>query len=230
METSAKAVDAGPIPDGYVRSRLRIAQMDCPTEEAMIRRKLAGRPDVHSLEFDLMQRVLSVAHAPGVLSGIEAAIRELGMIGEALPEAVGGGRGNAAVHGDDLAPVWPLALGGIAALGAEMAHWASLSEWIAAGLALAAVAVCGTGTYRKGWVALRHGALNINALMSLAVTGALLLRQWPEAAMVMVLFTLAERIEARSLERARRAIRGLLQLAPERATVRQPDGRWIDVP
>ena len=229
-ETPAKAVDAGPIPDGYVRSRLRIAQMDCPTEEAMIRRKLAGRPDVHSLEFDLMQRVLSVVHAPGVLSGIEAAIRELGMIGEALPEAVGGGRGNAAVQGDELAPVWPLALGGIAALGAEMAHWASLSEWIAAGLALAAVAVCGTGTYRKGWVALRHGALNINALMSLAVTGALLLRQWPEAAMVMVLFTLAERIEARSLERARRAIRGLLQLAPERATVRQPDGRWIDVP
>ena len=44
---------------------------------------------------------------------------------------------------------------------------------VAAGLALAAVAVCGTGTYRKGWVALRHGALNINALMSLAVTGAL---------------------------------------------------------
>ena len=52
---------------------------------------------------------------------------------------------------------------------------------------------------------------------------------WPEAAMVMVLFTLAEVIEARSLDRARNAIRGLLELTPERATVRQPDGRWAEV-
>jgi Cd2+/Zn2+-exporting ATPase len=52
--------------------------------------------------------------------------------------------------------------------------------------------------------------------MSIAVTGALLLQQWPEAAMVMVLFTLAERIEARSLDRARHAIDSLLQLTPPR--------------
>jgi Cd2+/Zn2+-exporting ATPase len=51
--------------------------------------------------------------------------------------------------------------------------------------------------------------------MSIAVTGALLLGQWPEAAMVMVLFTMAELIEAKSLDRARNAIQGLMQLTPE---------------
>ncbi|WP_413859679.1 hypothetical protein [Candidatus Aalborgicola defluviihabitans] len=62
--------------------------------------------------------------------------------------------------------------------------------------------------------------------MSIAVTGALLLGQWPEAAMVMVLFTIAELIEAKSLDRARNAIQGLMQLTPERATVLQADGSW----
>jgi Cd2+/Zn2+-exporting ATPase len=61
------------------------------------------------------------------------------------------------------------------------------------------------------------------------VTGALLLGQWPEAAMVMVLFTVAELIEAKSLDRARNAIQGLMQLTPERATVLQAEGSWQDV-
>lgn len=104
--------------------------------------------------------------------------------------------------------------------------WRLGLPWLPAALALAAVALGGLTTYRKGWIALRNGNLNINALMSIAVTGALLLRLWPEAAMVMVLFALAERIEAASLDRARNAIRGLMAMAPEQATVRRDDGSW----
>ena len=114
--------------------------------------------------------------------------------------------------------------------GAEIANWLAGPEWLVALLALMATTLSGIGTYQKGWIALRHGNLNINALMSIAVTGAVLLRQWPEAAMVMVLFTIAEWIEAKSLDRARNAIRSLLQLTPERATVQQADGSWTDVP
>lgn len=47
--------------------------------------------------------------------------------------------------------------------------------------------------------------------------------------MVTFLFTLAELIEAKSLDRARNAIRGLMELAPETATVRQQDGNWLDM-
>ena len=47
--------------------------------------------------------------------------------------------------------------------------------------------------------------------------------------MVMVLFTIAELIEAKSLDRARNAIQGLMQLSPERASVLQADGTWQDV-
>lgn len=224
--------DAEPAPslltvsDGDSVTRLRIAQMDCPTEEALIRKKLGAMGEVRGLEFNLMQRVLTVAHRAGGLPAVQAAIRELGMEAENIDNA---GTENA----DEAPPAkswWPLAWGVGAAIAAESVDLLGMPEWTAALLALLAVATCGLDTYRKGWIALRHGNLNINALMSIAVTGGLLIRQWPEAAMVMVLFSIAEVIEARSLDRARNAIRGLVQLAPDYATVRQPDGSWSDQP
>ncbi|MCP6135480.1 heavy metal translocating P-type ATPase, partial [Klebsiella pneumoniae] len=76
-----------------------------------------------------------------------------------------------------------LALSGIAAIAAEIVHFTALApEWLVALLALAAILGCGLGTYKKGWIALKNRNLNINALMSIAVTGAVLIGQWPEAA------------------------------------------------
>lgn len=214
------------VPDGSILTRLRIAQMDCPTEEALIRKRLGGMAEVQALEFNLMQRVLTVVHRTGTLPAIRAAIRELGM----NSENVEGASEKASGEPEPVNPWWPFAVGGSAALTAEIMSWAGIPEWAVALLALFAVAICGVDTYRKGWIALSNGNLNINALMSIAVTGALVLRQWPEAAMVMVLFAIAELIEAKSLDRARNAIRGLVELAPEQATVRQPDGSWLDQP
>ncbi len=221
------ALGAAGLPAGDRLSRLYIDQMDCPTEEGMIRKKLGGMPAVQGMEFNLMGRVLTVTHDEGALPAIEAAIRELGMDTRPVADSTTGAAQDSPEPGAK--PWWPLALAGAAALGAEVVHWAGWPVWIGAALALAAIAIGGLGTYKKGWIALRHGNLNINALMSIAVTGALLIGQWPEAAMVMVLFTLAELIEAKSLDRARNAIRGLVQLTPELATVRLPDGGWADI-
>jgi len=94
---------------------------------------------------------------------------------------------------------------------------------------LAAIALGGTATLRKGWIALRTLSLNMNLLMTIAVIGAALIGQWPEAAVVIWLFGVAEMIEALSLDRARNAIRRLMDLAPETALLRQSDGRWAEV-
>jgi Zn2+/Cd2+-exporting ATPase len=201
-----------------LRTPIRILQMDCPTEEALIRNKLGNMPGVQDMEFNLMQRVLTVSHQPTVLPDILAALRSLGFepqTGDTPPDRPA-----------QPATWWPLALAAVAAAAAEVCSWLALPGWLAAVLALAAILTCGLSTYQKGWIALRNRTLNINALMSIAVTGALLLGQWPEAAMVMVLFTLAERIEARSLERARNAIGSLLQLTPPQAMMQQADGSW----
>ncbi|WP_232232380.1 heavy metal translocating P-type ATPase [Cupriavidus sp. amp6] len=203
----------------------RIDAMDCPTEETLIRNKLGSMAGVAALEFNLIQRVLTVHHTLPSPEPVVAAIRSLGM--QAVPLDAEAAQQVLPESSTAHKPWWPLALAGVAAVGAEAAEWLALGlPWLPAALALAAVALGGLTTYRKGWIALRNGNLNINALMSIAVTGALLLRQWPEAAMVMVLFALAERIEAASLDRARNAIRGLMAMAPEQATVRRDDGSW----
>ncbi|NVE23050.1 heavy metal translocating P-type ATPase [Burkholderia glumae] len=218
--------DTSRLADGSERTAFRIMQMDCPTEETLIRKKLGGMAAVTALDFNLMQRMLTVVHAPGAAGAVAAAIRSLGM----TPEAAGAGASAAgAVRAAEAKPLWPLVTAGAAALASEALTWAGLPSWLAALLAVAAVALCGSSTYRKGWIAIRNGNLNINALMSISVTGAMLIGQWPEAAMVMVLFTIAELIEAKSLDRARNAIQGLMRLAPDTATVRRPDGSWASM-
>ncbi|SIS87208.1 heavy metal translocating P-type ATPase [Neptunomonas antarctica] len=204
-----------------LRTPIRILQMDCPTEEALIRKALGEMSDVISMEFNLMQRVLTVVHKENSLEAVLDAIRSLGFEPE-VPDATG--QHSAVVESKK--PWWPLAVAAVAAIAAEAVVWMGQPDLLAAVLALVAVACSGLTTYKKGWMAIRHADLNINALMSIAVTGALILGQWPEAAMVMVLFTLAELIEAKSLDRARNAISGLMQLTPDNATVQQTDGSW----
>lgn len=120
------------------------------------------------------------------------------------------------------------------AAGAEAVSFLApaLPAWTLAGMAVAALAIwlAGTGVYRQGVSALLRGRLSIDALMAVAVTGAFLIGQWPEAAMVMALYAIAERIEAKAVDRARHAIKGLLELAPETARVHQPGGSWVATP
>jgi Cd2+/Zn2+-exporting ATPase len=206
-------------------SQFRIDQMDCPTEQTLIQNKLGKLAGVQKLEFNLINRLLGVWHELPSTDPIRDAIASLGMQAEPL-EA---GASTAAVPVVKK-PWWPLALSGVAALAAEVIHYAEVApNWVVALVALLSILSCGLGTYKKGWIALKNLNLNINALMSIAVTGAVLIGQWPEAAMVMFLFTVAELIEAKSLDRARNAISGLMQLTPERATVRQADGQWLEM-
>jgi Cd2+/Zn2+-exporting ATPase len=205
-------------------SSFRIEAMDCPTEQTLIQNKLGKLAGVQQLEFNLINRVLGVTHNLPDTAPITEAITSLGMHAEPL---------EAGVEAPTPAPVkkhwWPLALSGVGALAAEVIHFTNAAPtWVVAIIALVSILSGGLTTYKKGWIALKNRNLNINALMSIAVTGAVLIGQWPEAAMVMFLFTVAELIEARSLDRARNAISGLMQMTPEQATVQQADGSWIE--
>ncbi|MDR1461801.1 MAG: heavy metal translocating P-type ATPase, partial [Azoarcus sp.] len=205
--------------------RFRIADMDCATEESEIRHALARVEGIRGLRFDLGARILSIAADEAVLTQALAAIGKAGFKPEPLADTV--------------SPPPPRTPWGrlIAALGLALAAegldfaFADAGAAKAAGLALAALAVGLTGisVYVKGIAALRQGRLNINGLMAVAVTGAFLIGQWPEAAMVMALYAIAEAIEARAVDRARNAIGSLLAMAPTRAEVCGDDGRWVRV-
>ena len=209
-------------------TKLSITKMDCPTEETLIRNKLGTMAGVADLDFNLMQRTLSVRHANQVLPDVLVALQALGFEAQVVDTAE--------VASPSAAPVttptnwWPLGISLVTASAAEAVYWLhNGNHWSVVVLALVAVFTGGLSTYKKGWIALKNRNLNMNALMSIAVTGAMLIGHWPEAAMVMVLFALAEVIEAKSLDRARNAIRGLLDLTPEQATVQQADGTWREV-
>ncbi len=221
---AAARLDTSEVEAETVRTSMRITQMDCPTEEALIRKRLDGMAGIKAIEFNLMQQALTVVHAPNALDRILEALRSLGFEPE-LPDT----RGQLGPTTERRQQWWPLALAGVGAIVSEATSWIGLPTWVSAVLAILAVASCGLTTYKKGWVAIRNRNLNINALMSIAVTGAMAIGQWPEAAMVMVLFTVAELIETKSLDRARNAIEGLMKLAPETATVQQGDGSWADI-
>ena len=205
------------------RAVYRIDNMDCPMEEALIRDKLKSLSGIKSLEFNLMKRVLTVYHELESLSPLEEALNAIDM----KPMPILAGQKVEAL--ETRIPWLKLSLAGFLALGAEVAHYLEAPSGLVLLPALAAIVLGGLGTYKKGWIALKNLNLNMNALMSFAVTGAVLIGQWPEAAMVMVLFTLAEAIEAKSLARAREAIGQLVNLAPEKATVKDAGGGWLEM-
>jgi len=208
--------------------------MDCATEEGEIRRALESLPGIRSLRFALAARTLTIDAAPEALTTALVAIRKAGF--DPQPVAATPNADDASHDGQHKGGggVARLASALVLAMGAEAIAYFTppLLVWQLAGMAIGAVAIAlaGLSTYRKGWLALRQGRLNINALMSVAVTGAFVIGQWPEAAMVMALYAIAELIEARAVDRARNAIVGLMKLAPANAEVRQPDGGWRVVP
>mgnify|MGYP001013212863 CR=1 FL=1 len=232
----------------------RIPNMDCAAEESEIRHALARVAGVRRLAFRLGARTLTVHAEQEALAHVEAALRSAGFAPQPpdasnAPQAAGHcggccGHGHAHSHSHAhsdlharLQAAWqalllPPALGRTLAalalaLGAELWHAFAPEAWAAAGMALAALAVllAGLCTYAKGLAALRRARLSISALMAVAVTGAFAIGQWPEAAMVMALYALAEHLEARAVDRARGAIARLLDMAPAQAEVRVEGGK-----
>jgi Cd2+/Zn2+-exporting ATPase len=72
-------------------------------------------------------------------------------------------------------------------------------------------------------------SFDMNFLMTLAVIGAVGIGEWREAATVIFLFSLGNTLEAYTLERTRKSISDLVDLAPKSATVRR-NGDEVDVP
>ncbi|WP_058048581.1 heavy metal translocating P-type ATPase [Janthinobacterium sp. Ant5-2-1] len=233
--SSTPAAPSGPaLPStaiaGASTAKYRIANMDCPTEERLIRNKLSNMAGVVGLDFNLMNRVLDVHHTLASLATVEAALHGIGM--QAIPMEA-----DAPVARDpDEGKLSGLQKGlllvsGLAAAAAEALAWTTHedSSPLVIALALLSIATGGWPTLKKGWIALKTFTLNINFLMSLAVFGAVAIGQWPEAAMVIFLFAIAELIEGLSLNRARNAVHSLMQLAPDTATVADASGAWNQV-
>lgn len=202
-----------------------VAGLDCPAEEQLIRKQFQDIPEVEQLDFNFIAEEVTIHHRLVSSEELQKRIEALGMSVRMLESTLPIPQRKQL----SLDFSWKIiGLAGFLALFSELAAYFLATEqsiWTILP-ALLAIGLSGPSTFKKGWLALGTKTMNINSLMFIAIAGAVLIGEWPEAAMVTVLFALAERIERYSLDKARLAIRSLMQIAPEVASVKQDDGQW----
>jgi Zn2+/Cd2+-exporting ATPase len=208
----------------HAEAVFRVEGMDCNEEVVILERRLKPLVGLEALSADLIGQRLHVKYDAAKLttSAMVDAVGETGMRMWLEHE-------EPMLGGSALSRRWKLML----ACGGLLASAAVLDIL---GLARAALpcyltAVAAGIVYplRRGLSAVRTRTLDINTLMVIAVAGALALGDWPEAASVVFLFAVAQWLEVRTMERARQAIRALIDLAPHEALVRR-NGREERVP
>lgn len=79
---------------------------------------------------------------------------------------------------------------------------------------------------RSAFYALKSYSLDMNVLMTAAVLGAAVIGQWMEGATVVWLFALGNVLQTQSIEKTRKSIRSLINLAPPEAWVKVND-EWV---
>ena len=133
-------------------------------------------------------------------------------------------------HCDEPAPTGANIRGWFTAIAAALAAAACGLSWFtpfpewSVGIFIIATIVGAVFPAQRAWQSLKRGSLDINVLMVIAVAGAVAIREFEEAAMVVSLFALAQWLEAQSIDRARQAIGKLIDLAPPEVLVRDHAG------
>lgn len=94
---------------------------------------------------------------------------------------------------------------------------------------ISATVAAGVPIAIKAFQALRMKAFSIELLVTIAVTGALYLREYTESSAVTFLFLFGAYLEARTLEKTRSSLKNLVEMAPQEAIVVR-DGKSIDIP
>jgi Cd2+/Zn2+-exporting ATPase len=115
------------------------------------------------------------------------------------------------------------ALSGLAVLAAFLLGMADLPVVVSHALYGLAIVLGGYYVARSGLAALRTTrSLDMNFLMTVAAVGAIAIGEWEEGALVMFLFSLGNTLESYTMDRARNAIRSLMDLSPPEATLIRP--------
>ncbi len=117
---------------------------------------------------------------------------------------------------------------GLLLLAGWLAGLAGAPRVLALGLLLGAYSAGGIYTLRDAWQSLKSRSFDIDTLMIVAAAGAAALGAWEEGALLLFLFSLGHALEHMAMDRARKAIEALAELAPKTAIV-QREGVEIEV-
>ncbi|MFQ5747520.1 MAG: heavy metal translocating P-type ATPase [Gemmatimonadota bacterium] len=214
---------------------LRVPEMDCPQCVTRIEERLEKLPGVREAVGNPVSRRLRVAYDGSLVD--RARLRhEIGVLGyralESGAEALapsGAWRGWAARR--TYASMGLFAAGFLWRAMASGGAIQALPPRLPTGpdaLFLLAALVGGWNFFPTAVRSVRARALDMNFLMTIAILGAVGIGEYPEAAAIAFLFSLAELLETFAVDRARRSVESLLELSPSRATVVR-EGREVAV-
>jgi len=203
---------------------LRIEGMNCEDEVSLIEKKMKSLKGLESFHVDLMSEALRVKYDPGLLSVQEIikSVAETGMKARLEREKV---KGKAWWRDLRILSLFTCGVFTMIAFVMEKIGIALPSTILYA----IAVAVGGYYPARMGLAALRTLTLNIRTLMVSGAIGAILLGLWEEAAILVFIYSLGDVLEAYAVDRARGALRALMELMPKEAVLRR-NGEEITLP
>jgi Cd2+/Zn2+-exporting ATPase len=212
--------------------------MDCPSCLAKIERHLSSVEGVRAVQGSVLARTLMVTVDEGYIqeSEVRGEVGRLGYVAEPLargePEPDSPGTWASLQARRVYAAVIVAVVGALFALATANPDLFSVPLYAVrpsdVAFVLAAL-VGGWNFFPKGLGAARRLALDMNFLMSVAIIGAVILGEFFEAASIAVLFSVAELLEAYSVDRARASIASLLEMAPDWAVVVR-NGAEVTVP
>lgn len=206
---------------------LRVEGMCCANESEMLRKKLKSINGVDKIEINLVSQQADLTYDPALTSvqSIIKAIAETGLKASLI-------------QSKEAKPVktWKekLQLISLSICGALLAI-ALLMELFQAPQGSVRIflgAAILVGIYypaKMGLMGLMTLTLNIRMLMVVGAIGAILLGLWEEAAILVFVYSLGDILEHYAVDRARGAVRALMELAPKETLVRR-DGREITLP
>ena len=209
---------------------LTVAELDCADEAQQIQGALSRLPGIVDVRTAVSARKAVVAYDPSRVGAeaIREAIRGLGMTVTETRAPVTRRRRSwlDRLGWGFVSVIAAIALVGI--VGERLGLAEAVVDRVPAWLALAAVLAGGYPIFRNVVRALRNRTVTSHALMTLGIVGAIAIRQYAAAAVIVFFMRLADFIEGYTTERSRQAIKELLKLAPETARVER-DGREVEV-
>ena len=202
----------------------RIEGMDCADCAAKLEKKIAALAGVQSATVNFGAGKLTVVHELSI-TDITRAVEQAGY--QAFPHGL-----NRNTTTTPASPWWrkpktlTTILSGIFLLPAILLEWSGAGEEILMPLYVAAMLFGGYHVAKSGLYGLKSFTMDTNFLMTIAAVGAVAIREWGEGAMVVFLFSLGNALQAYTLDKTRKSIRSLMELAPREALVRR-DGQEI---
>ena len=110
-----------------------------------------------------------------------------------------------------------------------LAHWHIGPVYLNAFLALAAVLLGGTPRFIAGFKDIFCRRITVNVFVLVALAATVAIGEFRPAAVIVIIMSVVGSLESYALDKTRRSIRDLLDLAPQTATVRR-NGEEVAVP